>query len=129
MTSEQALCLHPRGRYTPGCLVCEAKKVRAQQRRKLRSGDPAAVERITTQDIRDIQEVQQRLQATSEGIKLRIDATRVTRPDAAHVSTLVSVLDTLSRSLVALDQILKRHDAVIASLGIPDARRYRRRKT
>lgn len=108
--------------------MCEAKKVRARQRRKLRSGDAAAVERITTQDIRDIQEVQQRLQATSEGIKLRIDAARATRTDPAHVSTLVNVLDTLSRSLVALDRILKRHDAVIDSLGIPEARRYRRRK-
>ena len=107
--------------------MCDAKKVRAQQRRKLRSGDAASVERITTQDIRDIQEVQQRLQATSEGIKLRIDATRLTRTDPAHVSTLMSVLDTLSRSLVALDLILKRHEAVVDSLEIPDARRYRRR--
>lgn len=108
--------------------MCDAKKVRAQQRRKLRSGDAAAVERITTQDIRDIQEVRQRLEATSEAIKLRIDAARVTRTEPAHVSTLVSVLDTLSRSLVALERILKRHEAVIDSLGIPDARRYRRRK-
>lgn len=85
------------------------------------------MERITTQDIRDIQEVQQRLQATSEGIKVRIGAIRVTRADPAHISTLVSVLDALNRSLVSLDLILKRHEAVIDSLGVPEARRYRQR--
>ena len=128
MTVKKPPCLHPRGRYTPECRVCEGKKLRAQQRRKLRSGDPAAVERITSQDIRDIQEVQQRLQATLQSIKIGIDALRVTRADLAHISTLVSVLDTLNRSVVPLDLILKRHEAVIDSLGVPDARRYRRRK-
>ena len=127
MTVKKPPCLHPRGRYTPECPVCEGKKLRAQQRRKLRSGDPAAVQRITTQDIRDIQEVQQRLQVTSESIKIRIDALRVTRADPDHISTLASVLDTLNRSLVSLDLILKRHEAVIDSLGVPKARRYRHR--
>lgn len=120
--------MHPRGRYTAGCPVCEGKRIRAQQRRKLRSGDPVLVERVTEQDISDLQEAQQRLQATAEATKIRLDGMVVGKSDPGHIATLANVLDSMESSLDALDRVLQRHHAVIVSLETPEARHYRRKK-
>ena len=86
------------------------------------------VERVTAQDIRDLQEAQQRLQATAESTKIRLDGMVVGKSDPGHIATLANVLDSVESSLDALDRVLQRHDAVIVSLKTPRARDYRRKK-
>lgn len=120
-------CGHPRGQYEVGCGVCDVKKRRAQQRRKLRTGDGAPSQRFSSEDVRDIQESIQHLRGTGNAIDLRLDEMRTRKSDAEQVRTLAQAKKSIGAAISALEMILTRHPTAVEAVEAPRTRRYRRR--
>lgn len=120
-------CDHQGGVYRlSNCPLClDQRRAReAARRRRQRTGDPAPIERFTTNDatrIRDVKEALGKQLAEAEALleevlERNLDDDRVGRVRARR--------DQLADLVEQLSQVVEDHAAVIRSLSEPRVRRY-----
>jgi hypothetical protein len=120
-------CDHQGGVYRlSNCPLClDQRRAReAARRRRQRTGDPAPIERFTTQDARRLLEVKEGLDRQLGDIDALLEDVVQRKLDDERIGRVRARRDELAHLTAQLGEVLEGHAAVIRSLDDKPIGRY-----